>query len=89
LPHTTICLARDVNLGAAFELTIRDLAAMVAKACRFEGELAWDTSKPNGAAANARHLEGAARVRLEGADPVRGGLRETVEWFERNRGKIQ
>jgi GDP-L-fucose synthase len=78
-----------VNLGAGFEIRIRDLVPLVAKACRFEGELVWDTTKPDGqprrmldTSKALRELGWKARIGFE------DGLRETVEWFERNREKI-
>src|SRR5438552_3749599 len=40
--------AEPVNLGTGDEIAIRDLAELVAEATGFHGEVAWDTSKPNG-----------------------------------------
>ena len=37
-----------VNLGAGFEITIRELTHLVARLCDFRGGIRWDTSKPNG-----------------------------------------
>lgn len=37
-----------VNLGAGFEITMRDLAGKIADKVGFRGEIVWDTSKPNG-----------------------------------------
>src|SRR5437773_589833 len=37
-----------VNLGSAFEISIRDLVHLIAKLSRFEGRIRWDTSQPNG-----------------------------------------
>src|SRR5215208_10329 len=37
-----------VNLGAGFEIKIRELVPLVARLCRFEGEIVWDETKPNG-----------------------------------------
>src|SRR5438309_11493130 len=37
-----------VNLGSAFEITIRDLVTLIVKLTRFQGEVKWDTSQPNG-----------------------------------------
>src|SRR5438067_3116113 len=37
-----------VNVGAGFEIKVRDLVPLVARLCRFEGKVVWDTSKPNG-----------------------------------------
>jgi GDP-L-fucose synthase len=75
-----------VNLGAGFEILIKDLVPLVAKACRFEGKITWDTSKPDGQPRRMLDTSKAlaefgwkAQIRFE------EGLRETVEWFEKNR----
>jgi GDP-L-fucose synthase len=75
-----------VNLGAGFEIRIRDLVALVARLCRFEGEIAWDASKPDGQP--RRMLDTSKAFREFGWKariPFEEGLKETVEWFERNR----
>lgn len=41
-------LGEFINLGSGSELTIRELAKKVGKAVGFEGEIRWDTAKPNG-----------------------------------------
>jgi GDP-L-fucose synthase len=79
-----------VNLGAGFEIRIRDLVPLVARLCRFEGDLVWDTTKPNGQP--RRMLDTSTALREFGWKARIGfedGLRETVEWFEANRGQIQ
>jgi GDP-L-fucose synthase len=76
-----------VNLGAGFEVKIRELVPMVARLCRFEGTIAWDASKPNGQP--RRMLDTSRALREFGWKariPFEEGLRETVEWFERERG---
>ncbi len=75
-----------VNLGAGFEVKIRDLVPLVARLCRFQGEIAWDTSKPNGQP--RRMLDTSRALREFGWKariPFEEGLRETVEWFEKDR----
>jgi GDP-L-fucose synthase len=75
-----------VNLGAGFEISIRDLVPLVARLCRFEGEVAWDATKPDGQP--RRMLDTSRALREFGwkaRTPFEDGLRETVEWFERNR----
>ena len=68
-----------VNLGAGKEISIRDLAALVASVTGFEGRITWDTSKPNG---QPRRSVDATRAReLFGFDartPLREGLERTV-----------
>jgi GDP-L-fucose synthase len=78
-----------VNLGAGFEIQIKDLVALVARLCRFQGELAWDRSKPDG---QPRRMLDTSRALAEfgwkARIPFQEGLRETVNWYERNRGTI-
>jgi GDP-L-fucose synthase len=79
-----------VNLGAGFEITIRDLVPLVARLCRFEGEIVWDTTKPDG---QPRRMLDTSKAEREFGWKARigfeEGLRETVEWFERNRETIK
>jgi GDP-L-fucose synthase len=82
--------SEPVNLGAGFEIRIRDLVPLVARLCRFEGEIAWDASKPDGQP--RRMLDTSKALREFGWKARIGfeeGLRETVEWFEQNREKIR
>jgi GDP-L-fucose synthase len=78
-----------VNLGAGFEITIRELVPLVARLCRFEGEIVWDHTKPDG---QPRRMLDTSRARREFGWTSRigfeEGLAETVDWFEKNRGSI-
>jgi GDP-L-fucose synthase len=78
--------SEPVNLGAGFEIAIRDLVVLIARACRFEGEIVWDTTKPNGQPRRmldtSRALE---RFGWKARTPFADGLRETVEWYEQAR----
>lgn len=75
-----------VNLGAGFEIRIRDLVPLIARLCRFDGEIRWDTSKPNG---QPRRMLDTSRAEREFGWKARigfeEGLSETVQWFEANR----
>ena len=78
-----------VNLGAGFEIRIRDLVPLVARLCRFEGDIVWDQTKPDGQP--RRMLDTSKALREFGWKARIGfedGLRETVAWFEQNREKI-
>jgi len=72
-----------VNLGAGFEIKIRDLVPLVARLCRFQGEIVWDPTKPNG---QPRRMLDTSRATREFGWKARigfeEGLRETVEWYE-------
>jgi GDP-L-fucose synthase len=75
-----------VNLGAGFEIKVRDLVPLVARLCRFEGEIVWDATQPDGQP--RRMLDTSRALREFGWKariPFEEGLRETVEWYEGHR----
>ncbi len=70
-----------LNVGAGHDLRIRELAGLVAEAVGFEGEIAWDTGKPDGA---ERKLLDVGRLERLGWRPrreMRDGIRETYAWY--------
>jgi GDP-L-fucose synthase len=72
-----------VNLGAGFEIKIRDLVPLIARLCRFGGEIVWDGTKPDGQP--RRMLDTSKALREFGwkaGIAFEDGLRETVEWYE-------
>ena len=74
-----------VNLGSGEEISIRDLAELVAELTGFEGTIAWDTSKPNGYP--RRKLDTSRAEELFGfraQTPLREGLLRTVAWYRAN-----
>jgi GDP-L-fucose synthase len=82
--------ADPVNLGAGFEISIRDLTALIVKLVGFEGELVWDTSKPNG---QPRRSLDVTRAReqfgFQAKRDFEAGLRETIAWYRENRSRLQ
>jgi GDP-L-fucose synthase len=74
--------ADPVNLGTGEEISIRDLAQLVAEATGYDGEIVWDTSRPNGQP--RRRLDTTRAEQLFGfraRTPLREGIVKTVEWF--------
>jgi GDP-L-fucose synthase len=79
-----------VNLGAGFEIRIRDLVPLVARLCRFEGEIVWDPTKPDGQP--RRMLDTSKALREFGWKariPFVDGLAETIDWFVKSREDTQ
>ncbi len=75
-----------VNLGAGFEITIRDLARKIREMTGFEGEIRWDTSKPDGQPRRCLDTTRAAdRFGFRAEVDFDEGLRRTVEWYRQNR----
>ena len=74
--------AQPVNVGSAYEITIRDLLALIARLTGFDGEIVWDTSKPNGQP--RRKLDTSRAEQLFGfrsQTTFEEGLRRTVAWY--------
>jgi GDP-L-fucose synthase len=74
--------AEPVNVGSGEEISIRELAELVAELTGFEGELVWDRSKPNGQP--RRRLDTSRAERLFGfraRTPLREGIERTIAWY--------
>ena len=71
-----------VNIGAGKEISIRELAELIAELTGFTGEIAWDESMPNGQprrsldASRAKELFG-----FEARTSLREGLERTIAWY--------
>lgn len=74
--------AEPVNLGSAFEISIRDLVEIIADEVGFTGELRWDASKPNGQPRRKLDVSRAQRdFGFLSRTDFRAGLRETIRWY--------
>jgi GDP-L-fucose synthase len=71
-----------VNLGAGFEITIRELAETIGRLAGFEGALVWDDTKPDGQPRRCLDTtRAAAEFGFRAAMPFEEGLRRTIEWW--------
>lgn len=74
----------QVNVGTGTDVTIRELASLVAQAVGYDGDIEWDTSKPDG---TPRKLLDVSKLREAGWTSSIGleeGIRSTVAWFREN-----
>jgi GDP-L-fucose synthase len=75
-----------VNIGAGFEITIKELVEKIAKITGYNGEIRWDSSKPDGQP--RRHLDVSKAKKYFGFEAKTNfeeGLRETIKWYRENR----
>jgi GDP-L-fucose synthase len=71
-----------VNLGTGEEFAIHELAELVAEVTGYEGEIRWDSSKPNGQPRRALDTSRAAELfGFRARVPLREGLERTVAWY--------
>jgi GDP-L-fucose synthase len=74
--------ADPINLGSGHEISIRDLAELVAEVVGFDGEIEWDTSKPNGQPRRRLDVTRAKELfGFEARTPLREGIERTVAWY--------
>lgn len=74
--------AEPVNIGSGMEISIKELATLIAKHTGFEGEIVWDTTKPNGQP--RRCLDTTRAQELFGFKAQMDfdeGLRRTIAWY--------
>jgi GDP-L-fucose synthase len=82
--------ADPVNLGSGQEISIRDLAAMIARLTGFQGKIVWQTDKPNGQPRRALDVSRAKEYfGWQARMPFEEGMRRTIAWFEEHRSAIK
>ena len=74
--------SEPVNLGAGFEITIKELAALVARLCDYDGEIVWDATKPDGQPRRRLDTRKAQQeFGFKAKTSLEEGLKQTIEWY--------
>jgi GDP-L-fucose synthase len=80
---------QPVNVGTNHEITIRELVQLIARLTGYQGEVVWDTAKPDGQPRRKLDTTRAAQLfGFESEIDLEAGLGQTIEWWEgeKNRG---
>jgi GDP-L-fucose synthase len=80
---------RPINVGSGRDITIRDLASLVASSVGYHGDIVWDASKPDG---TPRKLLDVGRIQSLGWKPqirLEDGIRSTYEWYVSHESEIR
>jgi len=92
-----VCMAADaynksepVNIGAGFEISIKELTELIAKRTGFQGKITWDKSKPDG---QPRRMLDTTKAMKEfgftAKTNLTTGLIKTIDWYKENRHLIK
>ncbi|MEW5748768.1 MAG: GDP-L-fucose synthase [Candidatus Thermoplasmatota archaeon] len=77
--------AEPVNIGAGFEITIKDLVGLIGRLMGYEGKVTWDTGKPDG---QPRRMLDVSRARdafgFRARTGFEDGLKATIEWYRKS-----
>lgn len=77
--------SEPLNLGTGREITISDLAALIARLCGFDGRIEWDATRPDGQPRRQLDTTRAAdALGWRAATNLEEGLQQTVEWWRAN-----
>jgi GDP-L-fucose synthase len=73
-----------LNVGTGEDLTIRELAALVAKVVGYDGAIEWDASMPDGTPRKLLDVSRLSELGWRASTPLEEGLRRTCEWYVGN-----
>ena len=78
-----------VNIGAGFEITIKELAEKIVKLTGFKGEIRWDSSNPDGQPRRRLDVSKAKKYfGFEAKTSFDEGLKATIDWYKANRKRL-
>jgi GDP-L-fucose synthase len=81
--------SEPVNLGAGMEISIKDLADLIAKTSGYSGRIVWDATKPNGQPRRALDTKRALEYfGFTAKMPFEEGIRKTIQWYRENKDQI-
>lgn len=75
-----------VNIGAGKEITIKELVEIIRDITEYQGEIVWDTAKPDGQPRRCLDTTRAFKeFEFKAQTPFKVGLKETIEWYIKNK----
>lgn len=77
-----------LNIGAGFEIKIKDLVSLIVELTGFRGKIVWDSTKPDGQPRRRLDVSRAEKeIRFKAKTDFREGLRRTIAWYRGNKDK--
>lgn len=75
-----------INIGAGFEISIKDLVNLIVELTGFDGNIVWDTSKPDGQPRRCLDVSKAKKeFGFEAKTDFKDGLKKTIQWYNDNK----
>jgi GDP-L-fucose synthase len=81
--------AQHVNVGTGIDVSISELASIVAEAVGFTGSIEWDTSKPDGTPRKLLDVSKLSNIGWKARIPLHAGIASTVGWYRSNIGHVR
>lgn len=80
---------QQVNVGTGSDVTIAEIAAIIARVVGFDGETEWDASKPDGTPQKLLDVSKLADAGWRSTIGIDEGIRSTVEWYREQHGVLR
>lgn len=78
-----------INIGVGKDISIADLAALIAELTGFQGKIKYDSSKPDGQPKRLIDVSKAKKyLNWEAKTDLRDGLKNTIEWYRQNKDQL-
>ena len=77
------------NIGTGKDLTIKQLAELIQKTVGHQGEIIWDSSKPDGTPRKLMNVDKMKNAGWEASTQLENGIKKTYEWFLDNQDKFK
>jgi len=78
-----------VNVGTGTDVTVSEIAELVASLTGFTGATEWDTSRPDGTPQKLLDVSRIHELGWTASIPLREGLADTIAWFRANRAEVR
>lgn len=79
-----LCPDYFINVGTGTDVSIRELAETIAGVVGWQGQLEWDTTKPNGTPRKLMNVEKINTLGWQASTSLEDGIRRTYEWYCRH-----
>lgn len=79
----------QVNVGTGTDVTIKELAGLVAEAVGYQGAIEWDTSKPDGTPRKLLDVSKLTEAGWSASIGLQDGIRATVDWYRENLASLR
>ncbi len=88
-----VCLEKyddpiPINIGSGSEISIKDLAILIADQIGFSGEIIWDLSRPDGTLRKILDISKISKLGWKPTIDLKEGIRMTIEWFLQNKNEL-
>ena len=87
--HITDPMCSHINVGTGKDVTIKELAELMAKTVGFKGKLVFDTTKPDGTLRKVLNVDRLTKLGWQYTVDLEQGLARTYQWFLKNQSSLR